>query len=127
MKSLLFSFSGRINRAKFWLASIAVGVVEMIVVFAIFGAGMMSGDPSKMDLGSTGVVGIIVVVVVYIVGIWVSLALAAKRWHDRGKSAWWIFIILVPLVGGVWYFIEVGCLKGTTGPNTYGPDPLATA
>jgi uncharacterized membrane protein YhaH (DUF805 family) len=127
MKSLLFSFSGRINRAKFWLTSIAVGVVETIVLFAVFGAGMMSGDPSNMDMGSVGVVGIVVAAVVYIVGIWISLALAAKRWHDRGKSAWWIFIILVPLVGGVWYFIEVGCLKGTTGPNAYGPDPLALA
>jgi uncharacterized membrane protein YhaH (DUF805 family) len=26
---------------------------------------------------------------------------------------------------GLWIFIEVGFLKGTNGPNSYGPDPLA--
>src|SRR5207244_10023273 len=25
----------------------------------------------------------------------------------------------------VWAFIELGCLRGTVGPNRYGPDPLA--
>jgi uncharacterized membrane protein YhaH (DUF805 family) len=24
----------------------------------------------------------------------------------------------------IWGFVEIGCLRGTTGPNTYGPDPL---
>jgi uncharacterized membrane protein YhaH (DUF805 family) len=24
----------------------------------------------------------------------------------------------------IWGFVEIGCLRGTTGPNIYGPDPL---
>jgi len=24
----------------------------------------------------------------------------------------------------IWGFIEIGCLRGTAGPNTYGPEPL---
>jgi uncharacterized membrane protein YhaH (DUF805 family) len=43
-----------------------------------------------------------------------------------------------PIIGGsvayilglavmVWTFVELGCLRGTLGPNRYGPDPLATA
>jgi len=24
----------------------------------------------------------------------------------------------------IWGFVEIGCLRGTAGSNTYGPDPL---
>ena len=27
----------------------------------------------------------------------------------------------------VWAFIELGCLRGTLGPNRFGPDPLVAA
>jgi uncharacterized membrane protein YhaH (DUF805 family) len=52
------------------------------------------------------------------------LAIYAKRWHDRDKSGWWSLIALVPIIGGIWIFIELGCLRGADGPNQYGPDPL---
>ena len=61
---------------------------------------------------------------VYVLALWIGLAIAAKRWHDRNKSAWWILIVFVPVVGGLWYLIECGFLKGTTGPNKFGSDPL---
>jgi uncharacterized membrane protein YhaH (DUF805 family) len=25
----------------------------------------------------------------------------------------------------IWGFVEMGCLRGTVGPNRFGPDPLA--
>jgi uncharacterized membrane protein YhaH (DUF805 family) len=31
----------------------------------------------------------------------------------------WLMIV------GIWFFIELGCLRGTAGDNQYGPDPLA--
>ena len=55
---------------------------------------------------------------------WISIAVGIKRFHDRNKSGVWILIIFVPLIGSLWYLIECGFLKGTTGPNNYGPDPL---
>jgi len=55
--------------------------------------------------------------------IWSSLAVTIKRWHDRDKSWVWIFITFIPVIGGIWAFIENGCLRGTQGPNTYGEDP----
>jgi uncharacterized membrane protein YhaH (DUF805 family) len=27
----------------------------------------------------------------------------------------------------IWACVELGCLRGTAGPNRYGPDPLASA
>ena len=55
--------------------------------------------------------------------IWISLAVQIKRWHDRDKSGWWVLINLIPLIGAIWAFVETGCLRGTVGPNAYGPDP----
>ena len=52
-----------------------------------------------------------------------SLAVCAKRWHDRSKSAWWSLIGFVPAVGALWLIIELGFLDGTRGRNRFGPDP----
>jgi uncharacterized membrane protein YhaH (DUF805 family) len=81
------------------------------------------------------------------------LSITTERLHDRGKSAWWLVVFyLVPGVLGqfgstawfagaagtalhfiaalstfglmIWGFAEIGCLRGTAGPNFYGPDPL---
>ena len=123
MQSLLFSFQGRVNRAKFWLVHVVMWVVLLIVFSAILGSAAMSSDP-QAALQSVGAVGGIILLVVYILALWIGLAIAAKRWHDRNKSAWWILIVFVPVVGPFWYLIECGFLKGTTGANKYGSDPL---
>jgi uncharacterized membrane protein YhaH (DUF805 family) len=125
MKSLLFSFQGRVNRAKFWLANLGLAVLEGIV-FGVAGGTMASGDPSDISMSSFGVMGIIAFLL-FIVFFWIGLAIAVKRWHDRGKSGWWVFIAFVPVIGGLWYLVECGFLKGTAGPNAYGPDPLVAA
>ncbi len=125
MQSLLFSFQGRVNRAKFWLVHLAAWVIVAVVFGVILGGAAMSSDP-RAALASVGVVGGLVLLVVYILMIWISLAIAAKRWHDRNKSAWWILIAFVPVVGAFWYLIECGFLAGTSGANKYGADPLGS-
>ncbi|MCK5503818.1 MAG: DUF805 domain-containing protein, partial [Thermodesulfovibrionia bacterium] len=55
---------------------------------------------------------------------WPSIAVQAKRWHDRNKSGWWIAIGLVPIVGPIWAFIENGFLPGDPGKNRFGPAPM---
>jgi uncharacterized membrane protein YhaH (DUF805 family) len=106
MISVPFSFQGRINRAKFWLVHLGIFVVEAIVLSLMGGtAAIISGDYEQIMVVSGGATGV-------------------KRWHDRNKSGWWMLIVFVPVIGSLWYLIECGFLKGTTGPNTYGPDPL---
>lgn len=125
MVDLLFGFQGRANRAKWWLVALAIFVVEMIVFAALFGGVAMSGDPEQIRAAVMAPLALIVLVVFGVVATWVSLAVAVKRYHDRNKSGWWILIVFVPVIGGLWYFIECGFLRGTPGPNSYGPDPLA--
>ncbi len=52
-----------------------------------------------------------------------SIAVGVRRFHDLGKSGWWILIGCVPLVGLVIQLYMFSRL-GTPGPNLYGPDPL---
>jgi uncharacterized membrane protein YhaH (DUF805 family) len=106
-KEILFSFKGRIPRKTYWLTTLAMMAVFFVIMLLISGL-------SETMVG-------IVVVVLYIPLIWISLALQVKRWHDRDKSGWWVLIGLVPIVGGIWVFVENGCLAGTTGVNRFGP------
>ena len=92
------------------------------------------------------------VVVLFVLFMWVSFSIAVRRLHDRDKSAWWLlpYVVLpilldpelfalagVPVGSGIGsalqiasgvislvYFLELGFLRGTDGPNRFGPDPL---
>ena len=125
MQRLLFSFQGRINRAKYWLVLVGMWVVVAVVFGALFAPMMTAADPSAA-MASMGAISFIVMAVLYILLIWIGLAVQVKRWHDRNKSGWWVLIALVPFIGVFWALIECGFLKGTAGPNPYGPDPLTS-
>jgi uncharacterized membrane protein YhaH (DUF805 family) len=56
--------------------------------------------------------------------LWPALAVSVKRWHDRGKSGWWVLVALVPLAGWLWVLIENGLLRGDAGPNRFGDAPV---
>lgn len=120
-KYLFTSFDGRIGRQQWWLGTIVLMVASWIISFVIQ---MFAGAPDpatgQMNMGA-----LIILLVVMIPFIYASIALSVKRWHDRGKSGWWYLIVLVPLIGGIWALVENGFLRGTDGPNQYGPDPLA--
>lgn len=113
LKELMFSFKGRISRTEFWKAF-------GIMFVALIAAGIIAAILSM----AAEILSAIVMLLVYIPAIWCSLAMQAKRWHDRDKSAWWICIGFIPIIGGIWAFVETGFLKGTEGPNKYGVDPV---
>src|SRR4051812_42824462 len=82
ISQLLFSFHGRINRAIYWLTTIALLVAFVaLAVVAVLGGGF--GGLAAVFL------------VLYIPLLWIGLAIGAKRLHDRGKSAWWLLVFYV--------------------------------
>ena len=113
-KYLYTSFEGRIGRQQMWMGILVM--IAISIVLAVLDA--ILGTRTGNGIGILG--GIFSVIAIY-----PSLALYAKRWHDRGKSGWWTLIILVPIIGALWLLVELGFLKGTEGPNNYGNDPLA--
>lgn len=55
-----------------------------------------------------------------------GLAVFVRRLHDADRSAWWILIGLIPLVGSIVLLVFL-VTEGTRGENDHGPDPrLAT-
>jgi uncharacterized membrane protein YhaH (DUF805 family) len=123
MMNLLFGFRGRITRAKFWLVAFGIFVVELILFAALGGnvAVLLNPQEALPAISPIGGIGILILGVVVT---WISLAVAVKRYHDRDMSGWWVLIIFVPVIGGLWYLIECGFLRGSEGHNNYGPDPL---
>lgn len=51
-----------------------------------------------------------------------GIAVSVRRMHDLDKSGAWILIPLIPIIGGIWYFV-LAVTRGTDGPNQYGEDP----
>jgi uncharacterized membrane protein YhaH (DUF805 family) len=47
-----------------------------------------------------------------------------KRLHDRGSGAASLLWLLLPVLGPLWLFINLGFRKGIDGDNQFGPDPL---
>jgi uncharacterized membrane protein YhaH (DUF805 family) len=113
---LLFKFDGRINRAKFWAGLVVVWAISALWIIA-FAAAIAVSSTVGVVIGFLGIM-------VWVFSIWGWLAISIKRWHDRGKSGWWIFIGAIPIIGGLWALIETGFLEGDLGPNQYGPNPL---
>ena len=111
-KQLLFSFQGRIGRKAFWLTTLIATLVASVIVGAIF-TGL-----SYTEISAEGL--IFILAVLYIPMIWIGLAIQVKRWHDRNKSAWWILIMFVPVIGPLWALIETGFLAGSPAANDYG-------
>ncbi|HEY8961382.1 MAG TPA: DUF805 domain-containing protein [Luteolibacter sp.] len=115
LKSVLFSFQGRIPRRTFWLASL-VTVLGFAIPTALI-ASMLKWNET------TEIIGTILLLTLFAVLLWVSLAIRVKRWHDHGKSGWWVFVSVIPYIGGLISFVVLGCLRGTVGPNAHGDDP----
>jgi uncharacterized membrane protein YhaH (DUF805 family) len=139
----LFGASGRINRVKYWRS-----------VLVYIGATLMTAVILFTAAGIAAPLFVIMVILVLVPWLLWGLSFTTKRLHDRDKSAWWLVVFyLVPGVlsqlakatwfGGaagmvlhyilmlagialtIWGFAEIGCLRGTAGSNSYGPDPLA--
>ncbi|QJE94475.1 DUF805 domain-containing protein [Luteolibacter luteus] len=122
LKETLLSFNGRIPRRTYWIYALGSGFLIGIVLAILNALIGPSVDPATGAISGGGLFGIIAFLL-YIPLVWIGLALGVKRWHDRGKSGWWVLIALIPFVGAIWSFVECGCLRGTVGPNQYGPDP----
>lgn len=107
---LLFSFDGRISRQPYWLFFSASIALVLIPEFIFFGVDTEAAD-TFVNIAS-------------LVFLWPALAVQAKRWHDRDKSAWWILINFIPFIGPLWALVENGFLAGTAEENRFGSNPL---
>jgi uncharacterized membrane protein YhaH (DUF805 family) len=144
---LYTSFEGRINRKPYWIGLIVLIIVMMVI---IFGASFLLIGSIVEPTFQTR----LVTFVLQLLFLYPSTALMVKRLHDRNRPSYWAAFILVPMVlksltdlmgmtgdplnqsaldyllniivfvVSIWFFVELGCLRGTVGTNQYGPDPI---
>ena len=149
---LYTSFEGRINRKPFWIASLILFVIAIVMSFAV----LMPISAANATMGA------LAGLILSLAFLYPGVALGVKRLHDRGKSGLLMVVFIAPglisqlcdLLGitgsyqtiaghsvhmpntlgwilnivtlgvAIWALVTLGFLKGTSGDNRYGPDPL---
>ena len=53
----------------------------------------------------------------------VLASLFVRRLHDQARSAWWLLVPIVPLLGPLILVWRLLLTRGTQGANQYGDDP----
>lgn len=114
LAQLYLSPNGRATRSDYWLKYylpyFLISILSVGFDFALgthneeYGLGLFSGLTSVLM-------------------IYPSVMVSIKRLHDRGRTGWFYLLMFVPLVN-LWPTIEILFLRGTHGPNKYGPDAM---
>lgn len=105
-----FDFSGRSRRKEYWMYSLFYFIIVIILGFLEDVFGVVVDEIGIL----TGLIGLILIIP--------SLSVLFRRLHDTGRSAWWILIGLIPLIGAIVLLIFT-LLDSEPGSNKYGPNP----
>ncbi len=104
-----FTFEGRSGRPEYWWFVLAYFIVG--VVLAILGnvIGVFSWISNLLSLAL----------------LIPSIAVGIRRFHDIGKSGWWLLLGLIPILG--WIAVIYFAAQPSVGANEHGegPQPLA--
>jgi uncharacterized membrane protein YhaH (DUF805 family) len=100
-------FSGRARRTEYWMFQLfnIVAIIVLLLIDQVLGTGFLS--------------------TIYVLAVFLpSLAVAARRLHDIGRSGWWQLIGIIPIIGAI--VMIVWCATdGQPQPNQWGPNPKA--
>jgi Tfp pilus assembly major pilin PilA/uncharacterized membrane protein YhaH (DUF805 family) len=103
----IFSARGRLGRLRYIGYSFGLGFLILLV--AGLAVAVTGSDPNvALLVGGAGYVAVIVI----------QFLLTIQRAHDFNTTGWLSLIVLIPLVGLVFWFIP-----GTKGENNYGLQP----
>jgi len=106
------NFNGRARRSEYWYFAL-MNLLLFIVVTVLDSALGLNFAPLPY-----GYLYVVLALATFIPG----LAVAVRRLHDVGKSGWFYFIVLIPLIGAIWLLV-LFCTEGDRGENQYGADP----
>lgn len=104
------NFKGRASLSEYW----------WFFAFYVTGAAMLlalrSYTTANADVQVSELVSAVSSLLI-VVGLWPLIAVAVRRMHDGGRSAWWLLIGLVPIAG---LAVHLWMLSGSKGPNKWG-------
>lgn len=110
-------FSGRARRKEYWMFYLFNMIFFLVAALLdnLLGLTIDSGYGGSLPYGW--------IYMLYSLAVMLpGLAVSIRRLHDLGKSGWWIFISLIPLVGGIWLIVLL-VTDSQPGPNQYGLNP----
>jgi uncharacterized membrane protein YhaH (DUF805 family) len=113
-------FSGRSRRKEYWMFTLFVLLVEIVLYGWIAAAAVASGG----QMSAMVMVPFVLVLLFGLAMLIPSLAVTIRRLHDLDKSGWTILLGLIPIVGPIVILVFM-CTEGTRGPNRHGEDPKA--
>ena len=95
-------FSGRARRAEYWMFTLLNFIIAIVTIVLDNVLGTASEELGygliKLEFGLIfGLFGLATIIP--------ALAVTVRRLHDVGKSGWWMFISLIPLIGCIWLFV----------------------
>ena len=103
-----FNFSGRARRKEYWMFTLFSTLA--VILFAFIDHVVLGAE--------IGILGLIYSLAVFIP----SFAVLFRRLHDTNRSAWWILIALIPLVGAIVLLVFL-CFDSEPGQNRFGVNP----
>lgn len=99
-------FEGRARRKEYWM------FILFNVIFVIL-ASIIIAEARAFDI----------ILMIYLAAMIIpTISVTVRRLHDIGKSGFWIFIRLVPIIGGIWMLVLL-CTEGQKWENIFGADP----
>jgi uncharacterized membrane protein YhaH (DUF805 family) len=101
-------WNARSTRSEYWwwsLFAVIAAIVASIIDTAIFSTDMITG---------IGPVSGIVTIVLFLPG----LSVWIRRLHDTDRTGWWVWIMLIPIVGAIVSLVFV-LLPSTMGPTRW--------
>lgn len=97
-----FSTAGRLSRWGFWWRHL---LLLPLALFLCVSATQLLGEP--VDVLPA------LLTTVFLVSVW------GRRLHDRGRSAWWLLVVALPVLGALWLLVECG-LRASVDRSRYG-------
>jgi uncharacterized membrane protein YhaH (DUF805 family) len=97
-------FKGRARRREYWMFVLFNFIIALVL-------GIIDGMLHTFFLSTIYMLAVIIP----------SISVGVRRLHDTGRSGWWFWISLVPIIGGI--VLLVFFVLDSVEDNEYGPNP----
>ena len=108
-----FEISGRSTRMQYWMFAL----IQLLLTVGAVAIDYQTGG--FRDLGNPQPTATLFIGIVHIVP---AFTLTIRRLHDVGRSGWWYFLPLVPIVGAIILLVWM-CWPSDEYANAYGDHP----
>ena len=98
---LLFSFTGRIGRAPYWIANIALTIAAVVLSFVVGVAAAFVTERSQLTEQQFMIALFPWAMLLWAMICYPAAAIIAKRLQDRDKPGWLAALLFVPMLVSV--------------------------